>query len=750
MGQSGKRSRLDLVQADPVSSQDRESHREIAIDGNGHTWPLPPTVDQLARDGLASRRQTLSLLLVLIASLVAYTWVRTRDLDRVVTVDEPVFLTISANFANALAHGDLRDTSQFLYPAVPIMWAGTIGIMIDAPNFTNDYPDQIRPLDAANEPLRSVGHQPLDVLNAARIAKVILQAIVFLIGVWLVYRLFGLAVAALAASFIIFDPFLVAHDQLLHVDGFTGMTAFVAMLAAANADRDRTNKWWALAGVMAALCWLTRLTGLVLLPIFALLIADRSITDFRTKRQTGMQALASGAKSLGWVLGVSALATFILWPALWVDPVETIQVTIHKWQRSVETPHPWGLFFEGETVTGDPGVLFYVYVFLYKITPVTFLGLGVALFALLFRITSIISHRMWRPAFVLASFVVVYSVGMALGERKFDRYILPNFLFIDLFAAIGIVGLARLVWTRPAVAWRTATATVIVALIAGQMAFALAQRPYPLDYFNPVMGGTKSAEDTIMIGWGEGFDQAAKYILAQPGGDSAEVQVSTRSASMQYFFPDTVTVRNLAGLQPDQASIQKWANTDYAVIHVLQWQRDSTGRVIHYFDRFRPVHTVKINGAPFVKVYDVRKIPPPDWMTRESACSWQIGDYITLVAYGPHKPESGENPASNEQMIEIIYQTTSVDRLPSSFDVDGELVPRSDEGDPIAFSTTIEPNRAVGMLAKSVQTVQLPEGKKLSDFWLRTTVRDPETGDAIPTVKITNSARGNRAGRPEC
>jgi hypothetical protein len=525
----------------------------------------------------------------------------------------------------------------------------------------------------------------------------------------------------------------------------------VSMLAAANADRDRGNKWfWALAGVMAALCWLTRLTGLVLIPIFLLVIADRANIDYQHQRLTGRAALATAAKTAGLVLGVSLVTTIVVWPALWVDPLGAIQETINKWQHSIGTPHPWGLYFNGKTVTGDPGVMFYVYIFIFKITPITLVGLSLTAFALLFRLKSIIPHRSWRPAFILLSFVVVYSIGMVVGERKFDRYILPDFLFFDLFAAIGIVGVAQLLWAKPAIAWRVAAAIVIVGLIAGQVVTALAQRPYPLDYYDPLLGGTKSAEDMVMVGWGEGFDQAANFILSQPGGDSSAVWVSTRASSMAYYFPESATVRNLLSMGANQESILQWANSDYAVTHILDWQRDTTGRTIHYFDDLTPMHTVKINGVPFVKVYDLGVTPPPTWMISESTCSWRFDDQITLASYGQHQPEAGETLAPNEQMIEIIFQTNNSVESETAYELDGVLIPREGEDGDVFFSTTFVPNPENGMLSKAVQTVQLPEGRTLSDYWLRIAVTNPKTGEQLKALNLTNGTTSDNAGQPSC
>src|SRR5690348_4451070 len=132
-------------------------------------------------------RRAVGLLALLVAAAL-YLGPRLLDLDRVVTVDEPVFLGMSANFFDALAHGQFAKTNQFLYPAVPIMWAGTAGFLAVLPNYPREHPEQIAPtldyvLTTVDGPIRAAGGDPLAVLIAARRVKIALQTIVFLIAI---------------------------------------------------------------------------------------------------------------------------------------------------------------------------------------------------------------------------------------------------------------------------------------------------------------------------------------------------------------------------------------------------------------------------------------------------------------------------------------------------------------------------------------------------------------------------------------
>lgn len=674
-----------------------------------------------------------------------YVLVRLVGITTSVTVDEPVFVGISANFLVALSRGEFASTAQFLYPAVPIMWAGTLGFLIDLPHYANDYGQYIPPDFQANAgPIRSVGGDPLSVLHTARTMMVLAEGILFSIALIVMRRLFGTPVAATAALLIAFDPFLVSHDQILHVDGVTGIAAFTCMLLIAHADqRPERTRPWILAGVVAAICWLTRLTGMVLIPIAALVILNRAFRSWRTDARNAGEAVRWFTSRFGSFLGAGILATIGMWPALWVAPRATISFVADSWNAAMGTPHEWGLYFMGKPVS-DPGLLFYPLVMLFKLTPFTLLGLAIFAAIAGFRIGSMIPNQQWRPIILLGLFVAVYTTGMMLGARKFDRYILPDFLFLDLFAAIAIVGVVSRAWHQRLRSWRYAGAGLASLLLLGQATSSMALGSYPLLYYNPLMGGLKSAEYVLMPGWGEGLDEAAAWIVQQPHEAPLTVRSSISPPLLTYYVPSDVRTGGL-GVAANPMGIWQWANTDYGITTILQWNRGAYQGSTDAFAGGKPVHVVTVGGRDVVRVYDLATIPPPDALFAGNPCVWTFEGDIAFVGYGAHPARPQESSA-----IELVFQTRDAARSRIGYVVQGILHSRDGTRADIPFTTTFAANPTNGLLATAEAPVVLPPDTTLDQYWPEIHLFGVGEDAPLPLASPGSGQDGTRAGRATC
>jgi hypothetical protein len=200
---------------------------------------------------------------------------------------------------------------------------------------------------------------------------------------------------------------------------------------------------------------------------------------------------------------------------------------------------------------------------------------------------------------------------MSLGAKKFDHYLLPVYPVLDVLAAVGIVGTARRLERQRARLGPFLAAAALVGAVGGQLASAASVAPYYLPYFNPFLGGVPRASEALLLGWGEGMDQIADFILSQPGGEHARVRTTITPTTLLYFLPPSATVTALQ-TGDDLPSRDVWETTDYVVVYISQWQRDYFPQLMHYLSQYEPVHTVSFGGVDFARTYAVRAISPPE------------------------------------------------------------------------------------------------------------------------------------------
>jgi 4-amino-4-deoxy-L-arabinose transferase-like glycosyltransferase len=457
-------------------------------------------------------------------------------------------------------------------------------------------------------------------LVTARQVKLLLQALVLAIGVWLLHPVFGTAITTVGVLLMVFDPFLIAHDRLLHVDSLVALAGFVSLAALLRAlGQDRADPLLALSGAFAAVAWLNRTPGVVL-AIVAGLVGGGVLWQRRGQGIPLSHAARVVVPQVVWWGGAALVTTVVAWPALWVAPIETYRRVLSGSLRMARMGHDWGTFFYGTTYHADwslPYIGYYPVSLLWRLTPIALGGLVLVLLGIAVRDRILVPAPLRVPIVILVGYALLYLVTMSLGAKKFDHYLLPVYPVLDLLAAVGIVGVARHLERLRARLGPFLAAAALVGAVGGQLAIASSVAPYYLPYFNPFLGGVPRASEALLLGWGEGMDQVAGFILSQPGGERARVRTTITPTTLLYFLPPSATVTALQ-TGDDLPSPDVWETTDYVVIYISQWQRDYFPRLMHYLSPYEPVHTVSFGGVDFARTYDVRAIPPPGEPARDS------------------------------------------------------------------------------------------------------------------------------------
>ncbi len=540
------------------------------------------------------------LLLVLLALFLP----RFLGLDRFVTVDEPKWLVRSASFYAALAHGDLRGTFQREHPGVTVTWAGAAGFLWRFPGYYKIVPDiSLTPTRFQNY-ISSVGRDSLELLVAGRLF--ILVGIVLALGLAYVLaaRMLGALPAAFAFLLVALNPFHIALSRQLHLDGLLSSLMLLSILAFAGyLYFGRRKRDLLLSAVAGGLAWLTKSPAIFLAPFFGLLLLGDWLQDRRRSPalpgQTHWLAPARMWRDFSPLIvwfAVAATVFVLLWPAMWVDPLGTLERVFSQATIYASEGHELPSLFYGRIYPdGKLPATFYPLVTLWRITPVTLGGLVLALFAWIFPRRLVLDNGTRQLLGTLLVFSILFTAFMSLGAKKFDRYLLPVFPALDLIAAIGYLALLA---SARVLSHRYLPGVLLGLVLVVQSIGVLQTYPYYFNFYNPLMGGHRKAAEVLLIGWGEGLDRAADYLNSVPRSEKTRVVAWYGDGCLSYYYKGSTVPIGL------DTTLNDLRRTDYVVLYRNQWERELPEKAfIQYFDSLTPEHVVTIDGLEYARIY---------------------------------------------------------------------------------------------------------------------------------------------------
>jgi hypothetical protein len=350
---------------------------------------------------LASLWRAATVALVGLGLFVLAAVVRLTAIDTYVTIDESRWVQRAADFWALIGQGNREDTFIIGHPGVTTMHTALLGM---GPERAQAFSFLAGRTDAT----RRDGY--FDALVASRKPFALVGALgVMAVGL-LGWRLFGAGPGILAGLLLAFEPFLVAHARVAHLD--SGLTTYATVAALSAIVYFASRGAWPyllLSGAATGLAFLTKAPS-----IFVILFVPLT---------AGLSWLAISRKPLGiariilelaiWGM-VAAGVAWLLWPVLRVNPIGAILKMAQFTERVGGGEHD--NFFAG-VVTDDPGLIFYPLALLLRLGPVTLIG--TILVAACWRQIS-------RPQRGIVLLLAIYCFGfmamMTIGPKKFDRY----------------------------------------------------------------------------------------------------------------------------------------------------------------------------------------------------------------------------------------------------------------------------------------------------------------------------------------
>ncbi len=639
---------------------------------------------------------------------------RVTDLGIFVGPDEFYWLTGSATFAEALATGNLAKTYHAGQPGVTLMWVETVGAWLTALVRPGEGP--VLP-DIESMAMLAQTRRVVAVANAGLIVAIVL----------LVRPLFGVGVAWLTGFLLAFDPFFLTETRALRTEALVANFNTLALLSLLLYMKTPSLRRALLAGMLTGLALLSKISAVALGPVALLIFLGVAI--FRPTEPPGRRWL-NFFKTAALYGGVALLTIVLLWPALWVGPVQVYQQMYDfSFSRVIEGGGGGKSFFLGEAYPDEaPGLLFYPVVLLYRSSPLLWLGLGLLL-------ASVILGRLSRTAKIMAGLLLLYLLlYLALitpSELKFDRYTVPMLPTLTILAAWGLVlGWQWLEQRAPRLAgWGWLP---VLLILFGQIILARPHHPYYYTYWNPLLGGLPQAATVLPIGiGGEGLDQAAAYLDGLPDAETISVASANSQKIRPLFRGETIAMDNLDGA---------WVQADYGLLYISQVQREKHAEdIVAYLARQEPLHTVQFEGVEYAWIY-------PGPAAHYYGGGHKLEGRGTLFGYDL----STTTLAAGESLDVSLYWRNEGQRANDRFfvrlmDLDGYIWAEGVAQPRPGFE---DANRRENSIVESEVTLTLPVGMPPGDYFFKPGFRTAEgqligyfelPGDA-PTIAVTPAA----------
>ncbi len=558
-------------------------------------------------------------ILVFILALVP----RAVGLNIFLTVDETGWVGRSVEFFTALLNGQPVQDVLPGHPGVTTVWSAVSGLLARYLLQGQD----ISLLDFLGAvPTETVDP---DYLVALRFPTVLLTALC-VVGVYhLVKKLFkeNEPVALLSAILLALDPFYLVYSRLLDQDALLSgfiILSLLSFLVYLQGEKEK-KRYLIVSGLMAGLAALSKSSALFLGPFVGLLAAVCFVARFR-ERST-VAGIGLGKEIVRWLVVLAlwlfsaALIYVALWPAMWGDPAGTLVKTFLFAFKRV-TIRRKEVFFWGQIT--EPGLLFYPVVVLFRMTPLTTIGVAALLMGMKKGPFPGREEKRERACILaLIVYVVLFVLFASTAGYKYDYYVLPVFPALDILAAIGLWNLCQVAGSKFRV--RTRPLGLILAGLALQAAFVLPYEPYYSAFYNPLLGGGREVIHVLMLGQGEGLDEAARYLNDQPGATDTKVAAWHRGCFASFFQGETweLTKRSLF-----------WKDVDYAVLYANQVQRQLPDpQMVSYFRSLEAEHVVRVKGIDYAWVYKVPKPLADVLLPFQHVARLKFGDEIMLIGY---------------------------------------------------------------------------------------------------------------------
>jgi 4-amino-4-deoxy-L-arabinose transferase-like glycosyltransferase len=543
--------------------------------------PAPsPGVARRPVPGRIVEHPTVQFVLVVILAFVP----RVASAGHFYTTDEVLWMARSDRFFHAITTLDVANASSTVngrgtMPGITTVWVGS------AARALWSVLGHLGVSDSRKLPFQA---SPLG-FTIAQVLSALVSALIIGALWWVLVRWASKTVAVVAVVLLATEPFLVGHGAVLHTDSFValfGALGTFALLAVLDVPRRATvlegrerTIMAVLAGIGLAGSVLTKLNALSFGPFALVVVVIAGVRAWRGGRQRQLLV------TLGIVLAAAVVLVLVMWPAIWADPSGQVRVMSRSLSAQVDSGNTQ--FFRGDIVAAGPFYYYAVAVPL-RMTP-WFLVLSV-----LAVVGTLIAPETRARAITVLGFMAVPWLVISGAGQKFDRY--GTVVWPGLAVLVGL--LVAVVISHVPVHRRTRMLALAgAALVALLLVNTLVIAPYNISYFNPLLGGSAQGEKTLLVGWGEGLEQAGAIIERDQGGCTHHRVAVNYAIKAAFVCERPIPIQFVGRLHKG----------DYIVIYVNYAQRTAPSILRVLRQSGKRIGEVHIRGIRYAEVIKVER-----------------------------------------------------------------------------------------------------------------------------------------------
>lgn len=377
-------------------------------------------------------------------------------------------------------------------------------------------------------------------------------------------------------------PFYLGLSQLVTAEPFVMLTFSGAFYCYLLLLKKFSIKRLILTGIVTGIALqIKQSNALTFLLFFCMYFVNYK---FEKKKNKSVKFFNKRFVAILYIFLISIGVFIFLWPSVLLHFSE-IQSINHKlwdvrfspkiWQITLSPPE---VFFGRLMLTP----VFYYFVYFFITIPV------LVLIAFFSGVREVIIRKNRSFYFLLLWFLIPFIMSVYSWRQHGLRYIIEIYAPLALIAAIGLESVLRSFTKRTLFQYLYFFPILFYLLL-----ILFYAKPYYLDYFNFLVGGTKGVYErrSFQLGWwGQGVGEASSYVKRHaPKGSRLGLAIS----------PDHV-----AQEMPDLIVSQYKRNEEYDFIlvnyyHILRDGFDDS----QIRSKYKPIYEVKANGAILTTVY---------------------------------------------------------------------------------------------------------------------------------------------------